>query len=210
MQKTILILLLLAASINLKAQNFKLGLVSGVNISKFGSNEIVKQPYNHFGHKLGGRVGIDIKRRVRTSIDILYSRKGNVTELGGYTLPYKKLRLDYIDIPFMLTYLDWMEDPDEEDYYKLHFSIGAAYARLINHLAINNLDVDITNQSSFNKSDWSVLAGLTYYPSEHFGINLQYSYSLPNLVELEVLPKMKHRNWSVIFLYMFNNKRRLY
>jgi len=207
MQKTILILFFLVMSISLEGQLFKLGLISGVNISRLGSDEIPKNSYNHFGPKFGGRVGVDLKRQVRTSIDILYSRKGNITDLGQLTLAYKKLRLDYIDIPFMLTYMDWMDDPDEEDYYKLHFSVGANYGRLINYKAINNLDNDVTSQSNFNKSDCSLLTGLTYYPSEHFGINLQYSHSFLNIVAMSSAQKMKHRNWSVNFLYMFNNKR---
>ncbi len=207
MQKSITFLFISLTTLTLNAQTFKSGLIAGMNLSKLNGSE--KNAYNFISYKLGGRISVDVKRQLRTSIDILYSKKGNIVSHTPSPLDaYKNVSLDYMDIPLTITFMDWMDDPDEEEYYRLHFVAGVSYSRLVNFKARDNLDIDVTDSQNFNKYKLSALGGLVYYPREHLGINLEYAHSFSNLEKLDSLQAMKIRNWSLSLIYMFHNRRK--
>jgi len=211
MQKRIRILysifFIILSYLSLEGQTFRTGLITGAHISKLTGN--ANDSYNHLGYNVGARIATDIHRQVRISADFLYSRKGNVVSyLLSETTKYENIRLDYVEIPVMISAMDWMDDPDEEKYYRLHFTIGGSFGRLINYKAIDNFGEDVTLQQAFDKTAISVMGGLVYYTSEHFGINLQFHSSFSNIQTTSRTPSMKSRSWTLNIIYMFDNNRR--
>ncbi len=189
---------------SLVGQTFRTGLITGAHICKLTGN--ANDSYNHLGYNVGARIATDIHRQVRISTDFLYSRKGNVvSNVLSETTKYENIRLDYIEIPVMISAMDWMDDPEEEKYYKLHFTIGGSFGRLINYKAIDNFGEDVTPQQAFDKTAISVMGGLVYYTSEHFGINLQFNSSFSNIQRTTRSPSMKSRSWTLNIIYMFDN-----
>ena len=207
MNKKFVAFLFLLISLNLSAQTFRFGAITGLNACKLSGND--NSAYNYVGFKFGGRIATDLHRQVRTSIDFLYSRKGNiVNQTPSNLITNKNIRLDYIEVPIMISLMDWMDDPDEEEYYRLHFTFGVSLSKLVNYRVTDNRDFDVTEQQSFYKNKISLLGGLVYYVNEHLGINVQYSNSFTNIQQRSIYPKMKSRTWSVNFIYMLDNKRR--
>jgi len=207
MLKQLLLLIILSQCFCLSGQTFRFGAIGGLNICKLNGNE--NSEFNYAGYKIGGRIATDLHRQFRTSMDILYSRKGNiVNQFPDPSSNFDNIKLDYIEVPVMFTFMDWMDDPNEQEYWRLHFTAGVSFSKLVSYQVRNNLDIDVTDQQSFNKNKISFLAGLVYYINEHLGINVQYSGAFSNIQKRSSYPTMKSRVWSLNFIYMMDNKRR--
>lgn len=204
--KFLFILILVTFSLTTNAQSFRLGGITGLNICKLTDNP--NKSFNHVAYKFGGRIATDLQRQFRVSLDLLYSKTGNTIGNKAAFSNSVDINLDYIEIPLMFSFMDWMDDPDEELYYKLHFTAGISLGRLVNYNVKNNLEIDISDAHSFNKNKFSLLAGLVYYVNEHVGINIQHEYALSKIDKPISTFNMKSRIWSINIIYMVDNKRR--
>lgn len=194
-RNSLLIILIFLFTSSLPSQTFRFGAVSGL---KFSTQNAAKS-VEYSGFNLGGKVGFDVHKKFRTSMDLQFSRKTNSVN--------EDIQLDYIEVPIMISFMDWMDDPNEEEYYKLHFTAGLSYGHLFNYKVLNNMDEDVTQRYDFNKNTINAIGGLVYFFNEHFGLILQYHHSFSN-IRKQNEAVMKNRNWSFNLIYMVNNKRR--
>lgn len=164
------------------AQRFKAGLVVGLNTAQIDGDD--SAGFHKFG-LVGGLRGVTILNdKMELSIEMLFSQRGSRTSNNRNVnvLPFK-ISLNYVEVPVIFNYLDWLEEDGE--YHKLHFHAGASYSRLISFDiddgSLNSTLVQLGN--FFRDNDVSILAGATFYATKHLGITARYSRSLYPIFE---------------------------
>lgn len=171
MSKTYIIFILFSLSVlNLQAQTFKAGLILGITASQINGDD--DAGFNKPGFEGGLKSLVSINEKSDLSLEILYSQRGSKEEAvpGQVQSIY---RIDYVTIPVIYSYKDWLA----EDYSRLHFHGGLSYGRLISA----ELDNDNDNTefvSQWMENDLSILVGATYFLNEHFGLTFRYNRSL--------------------------------
>ena len=166
------ILLLTLSSKNLKAQTFEGGLVFGFNLSQLDGDDLAG--WNRIGINAGGRVAITPYEKWKFNVDILFSQKGSNSAVGQFSA-YDKVRLNYVEIPIQINFMDWL---DEDGYYKLHFLAGFSYSQLVGFQVIRSDGTDTTDLEDYKNWNANFQIGATYFLSEKFGINGLYSLGL--------------------------------
>lgn len=176
----------------LYAQNrFGAGIILGLNASQIDGDKRLgfKKP----GLNAGLLGNIRLANKLDFNLEMLYSQRGSQSELFiNDELPYFKIKLNYIEIPFMFVYKDWqttgvgeVEDGvvvSEETFYRVHFHAGLSYGRLMNASIIqfntSTLSQYVTNIDKFQINDLSYLVGATFFVKKHFGITVRFNQSL--------------------------------
>ena len=193
--------LLFVFSNNTSAQTFKAGIITGLNFSKLTGDDL--KGFNQFGLNIGGRVAVDFTKYIRVATDVLFTQKGSKRSVDQTSaIQFENIRLNYMQIPITLNIMDWMEDPNEESYHRLHFTFGVGYSRLIHHKVIDKDGNDITDTQIFKKNSADLITGLTYFVNQHVGISLQYSKSINPIQKSDINPPMKSKNIMFRMFYM--------
>ena len=160
-------------------QRFKAGLIAGVNASQIDGDR--SAGYHKLG-LMGGLRGIAILTdKTDLSIDLLYSQRGSQSELiqGNNFIPFK-IKINYIEVPILYNYKDWLVEEDNEEYYKMNFAIGLAYGRLIS----TEIEDEFPNSSLvalgdfFRKDDLSFAIGATVFFTRKVGVAFRWTRSL--------------------------------
>ena len=186
---------------NTSGQTFKAGIITGINFSKLTGDDL--KGFNQFGLNIGGRVAVDFTKYIRVATDVLFTQKGSkrsVDQTSGNQ--FENIRLNYMQIPITLNIMDWMDDPDEEPYHRLHFTFGAAYSRLIHFKVIDKDGIDISDTQNFKKNTADLITGLTYFVNKNIGVSLQYSKSVNPIQKSDINPPMKSKNIMLRMFYM--------
>lgn len=172
-------------------QRFKGGLVAGVNLAQLDGDNL--EGYNKLGFNAGGRVSTILTERWQLSIEILYSQLGSSRSNNDYTSPYDRIRLNYVEVPVMMNFKDW----------KLHFSGGLVYGRLIDYSVEDFSGQDITDIEEFNSNALSIILGATYFINENWGISGYWQRSLLNIEGDPDASQLLGRNVILRGLYFF-------
>ena len=149
-------------------QTFKAAVVLGANASQINGDQIAG--FDKLGLQGGLKVMVDINDKLEGSMELLWSQRGSSSKTRAFD-PFK-IKLNYVEIPFMVGYKDWLKD----DYYRMRFEGGISFGRLIDgkvETTIGDLDV-----SEFSMNDISMLAGATYYSSEKVAFSMRYTHSI--------------------------------
>ena len=105
---------------NTHAQTFEAGLIGGVNLSQLHGDGLAG--FNQIGLNVGGRVAVQTSNRWMWNIDILFSQKGsNKGKDDLRSIPFDSYRLNYAEVPIMISFLDWLDESEDDVFYKLHF-----------------------------------------------------------------------------------------
>ena len=182
---------------NTQAQTFEAGLIGGINLSQLHGDTYAG--FNQIGLNAGGRVAITPSERWKWNIDILFSQKGSnksSKEFGGID----SYRLNYAEVPIMVSFLDWF---DEDEFYRLHFTAGISFCRLVDFKVIDIDGIDITDSQNFNKNAIDLIIGATYFLNEHVGINVQYAHALLDVEEEKQAQSLAGRTLTFRGIYMF-------
>lgn len=185
---------------NTKAQTFEAGLIAGVNLSQLHGDGLAG--FNQIGLNVGGRVAITPSERWMWNLDLLFSQKGsNRGANDPRSIPFESFRLNYAEVPFMVSYLDWLDG--SEEFYKLHFTAGASFGRLVEFKVKDIDDIDISDSQDFRRNNVDLIIGATFYINEKIGINGQYSYAIFNVRKDKNAQSLAGRTLSFRGIYMF-------
>lgn len=184
------------------AQTFEAGIIAGVNLSQLHGDGLAG--FNQIGMNLGGRVAITPAERWKWNIDILFSQKGSHKGADDrVAIPFDRFRLNYVEVPIMISYMDWISESGDAEYYKLHFTAGLSFCRLVDFEVTDNTGRDISDTQDFNKNAIDLIVGATYFLNEHIGINGQFSYAILNVRKDRNEQSLQGRTLTFRGIYMF-------
>ena len=154
-------------------QRFKAGMVLGLTAAQINGDNSAK--FNKLGINAGLKVNTILTDRSDLIIELLFSQRGSQTELLPNSGRQQQIiHLDYIEVPIIFNYKDWLIE--KEDYYKMHFHAGISYGRLFN-TRFDNSPLEEAGPF-FRENDFSWLAGITFFTNEHIGIFVRYNRSI--------------------------------
>ena len=176
---SICFLLLLCKPESLSAQQFNAGFVLGVNAAQIDGDNAAG--YNKLGISAGLRATTYLTDKSDLSFDILYSQRGSQSEfnLGTNFVPFK-IKVNYIEVPILFNYRDWLvEDDDDNSYYKITISGGLAYSRLFQTEIDDGAPTSslVPLQDFFKKNDVSIVIGASFNITEHIGVSIRWTRS---------------------------------
>lgn len=163
----------LLISATLQAQTFNAGIILGFNAAQLDGDNIAG--YSKVGLQTGLRGTVALGEHYDMSIELLYSQKGSRNEsiFGSANPPLPaSINLSYVEVPVFFNYKDWLHE--SEEYYKMEFNFGLAYSSLINV----SIEEFMYVEENFKNFDLSIIAGATFFATEHLGINFRYERSL--------------------------------
>jgi len=167
----ILVIFLLFFSLVANSQTFKAGAFVGLTASQINGDD--SAGYNKPGLEGGLKVLVNLKEKTDLSLELQYSQRGAKEESNLNNTPQATYQTDYIAVPIIYSYKDWIA----EEYFRLHFHGGLSFGRLVRSELKN--DIDNTDfLSCWRKNDFSILVGATYFLNENFGITVRYNRSL--------------------------------
>ncbi|MFM7153100.1 MAG: hypothetical protein ACKOZV_03105, partial [Bacteroidota bacterium] len=111
-------------------QRFRAGAVAGLVASQIDGD--LSAGYNKVGLQTGIRVTGLLTQKTEASMEFLFSQRGSQSELvpGEYDLFPFSLRLNYVEVPVMWHYKDWLaEGSGNTEYYKVSANLGFSYSR---------------------------------------------------------------------------------
>lgn len=187
---------------NTHAQTFEAGLIGGMNLSQLHGDGLAG--FNQIGLNVGGRIAIQTSDRWKWNIDILFSQKGsNKGKDDLRSIPIDSYRLNYAEVPIMVSFLDWLDVANEKEFYKLHFTAGVAVGRLVEFKVIDALGTDVTDSQKFNRFSLDLIVGATYFINEHIGINAQYAFATLDVRKEKEEQSLAGRTLTFRAIYMF-------
>lgn len=184
-----------------QAQTFEAGLIGGVNLSQLNGDLLVG--FNRIGFNVGGRVAITPVERWKWNIDILFSQKGSRRSNDDPAfVQFEGFRLNYAEVPIMVSYLDWLNE-DGDYFYKLHFTAGVSWARLVDFKVVDINGTDISDLQNFSKNALDLIAGATFYINPNIGINGQFSLAVLDVEKDKDAQSLQGRTLTFRVIYMF-------
>lgn len=187
---------------NTQAQTFNAGLLAGFNLSQLHGDGLAG--FNQIGVNVGGRVAVIPNERWMWTLDLTFSQKGsNKSSEDPRNLPFESFRLNYTEVPFMVHYLDWLDEDGDEPFYKLHFHGGFAWGRLLD-FTVKDIDgIDVTDTQDFNRNMFDLIIGATFWINPKIGINGQYAYTVNNVRKDSSEQSLAGRTLTFRGIYMF-------
>jgi hypothetical protein len=170
-------------------QRFFAGIVAGFNAAQIDGDQLAG--FHKPGFLLGLRGVTAISTRRQVSIELLFSQKGSQSQLVvDNAVPQFKMTLNYAEIPVQIHFLDWKKEDDDGVFYKMHFNVGASFARLLSASVRDDLNLYRDLSSVLSKNDFGVMAGCTFFPNRKwgFGARFQQSINLLNDGKNTVIP----------------------
>lgn len=164
-----------------QVQRFKAGFVGGINACQIDGDDLAGWD------KLGLRGGVTAITRIHDkldlSFDILYSQRGAASKTKDTRfLERQYIRLQYVEVPVLVRYKDWLIEGSGEDFHRVNFLGGLSYSRLINSVVTDGFQSPIVAHAAyFNKSDVSWSLGIAYFVNRHFGFTALYNGSINRL-----------------------------
>jgi len=165
-------LLLICCSLgSLEAQErrFRGGLIAGVNLAQIDGDLLYG--YNRLGFSAGAKVNTILTERWQLSLELIFSQQGSSRSRNDLGSSYERIRLNYVEVPVMINFLDW----------KMHFSGGLVYGRLIDFNVEDIFGEDITDAEEFNEDALSYILGATFFANENWGFSVHWQRSLINM-----------------------------
>lgn len=173
-----------------QAQGFRAGAVLGGNMSQINGDFIAG--FNKLGIHGGLKVSRSINDKIEASVELLYSERGSRSSLRDINL--LKIKLNYVEIPVIVAYKDWLRD----DYYKMHFETGFSFGRLLQH-SIEDVG-GVLSVDQIRDTDFSFLAGVTFFSTERMGFTLRYTQSINLLIDQKANPNFARlRGYFITF-----------
>jgi hypothetical protein len=161
------------------SQNYSAGIIGGLSSTDVSGMD----PYDRDEdfYRVGVNAGVFVNRafndRTSLQLELLYATKGSLQPADSSdNYLYDRLKLYYIEVPLLIKYkMHLFVNKHALD--KLEIEAGPSYARLVYSHHENNNGV-IFNDPPFNKNDFLINIGLTYYFTENFSFDLRFANSI--------------------------------
>lgn len=194
--KHVLLGVLLLVCGNLSAQEderrFTGALVAGFSLNQIDGDLLTG--YHNLGISAGAKVNAKLSQRWQLSIELLYAQEGaSRAELDNPNAALDKIRLNYVQVPVMISLLEW----------KFHVSTGLSYNQLINFETIDIFGADVSADQRFANANMSFLLDVLYFTNEHWGFNFRWKKDLTNIQESDANGTFIGRNIVLRGLYRF-------
>jgi hypothetical protein len=166
MKKSILIIGFLFAGFFISAQEFNAGVYGGLVMSQLDGDTY--NGYNKLGFTGGGYVNRFVSKKLGYQMGLRYINKGSKhadSEAGEY---YKSV-LQYIETPITLRYFI-RKNIDLEG--------GLAFGYLVKSMEDTDGNGLMEPNPSFNKFEWSALAGISYHWTKKLSVGAFFNYSI--------------------------------
>lgn len=174
------------------AQRFQGGVVAGFNLSQLDGDKL--SGFNQIGVNAGGRVAAILGERWQLSMEMLFSQQGSKrTNTDDRSAPLDKIRLNMVEVPVMINFLEW----------KFHVSAGLSYSRLISYKVEDVFGDDVSDIQEFNENLLAVVLSATYYFNENIGLNIGWSKALTDLQARDGAGALISRNLHFRTIYLF-------
>ena len=153
---------------------FGVSAVVGGNISQVTGDQ--EAGFNKIGLHAGLDASIYLSPRTEAGIGIMYDQRGSrsSSSFENTGFPFK-IKLDYVTVPVTFTIKDWFDE--EAGFYKMHFTGGLAYGRLIEASQSGGALTDRC-LDAIAQNDLSYLLGVTFYATENWGFTAYHLRSL--------------------------------
>lgn len=163
----LLVIIVICFSYNLKAQEFRAGLIGGVVASQVDGDRI--DGFYKAGFTGGLFVYRDLSKVSRIQGELLYTMKGSRTNSKNTDYTLYQISANYIDISLLYIYkvFDW-----------LNFRIGLTPNVLISAKEETQTGLSPEEAPAFRRFGISTVAGLSYYFTKSTSITWSYNYSL--------------------------------
>ncbi len=186
-------LLLLVWTENCQAQRFKGGLVGGFNFSQIDGDDMVG--YHRFGLNGGGYVSAILSERWQLSTELLFSQRGSrLSATEPINGRYDRIKLDLLEVPVLLNFVEW----------KFHVQAGVSYGRVFNAQIVELSGLDVTDEIELNENVFSLVLGATFFFTEKWGANFQWSRAFSDLQADEGNQDWYSKGISIRALYLLN------
>lgn len=155
---------------------FQAGIVAGFNASQLDGD--LFRGYSKLGAHGGLKVKYQLpsKPKIGLSTEMLFSMEGSSQDINfsSSTNNQVKIKLNYIEIPVLVSYREW----------KIDFYGGLSYGRLIG-ASTSILSTGFLAED-FRKDDFGIVLGATYLFDEHWGATFRFSRSFTNAIKKDV------------------------
>lgn len=188
-----LILLFALTTISLGAQTFQGSAVVGANFSQIDGDDLLG--FHQPGVNAGLRVVAVMGERWRLGPEILYSQQGARRSNNSVNISrFDRVRINTLEVPLMLYYKDW----------RLTAEAGLSFQRVFNSSATDFQGEDITEELTFDNNLFAFKAGVTFYFTEHWGVNLRWSKHIADIYSNEMTGRaFRGRTVSLRAVYTF-------
>ena len=200
------------------AQRIKGAVFVGANISQVDGDEIFG--FNKVGFNVGAAAIIPFAENFSFSIETIFNQKGSyqgkqyrdTDSLGNILTGEYKLKLDYLEVPFMIHYTD-------KDI--ITAGVGFSYGRLVNVKEWEHgrlIETTTLNTGPYDRTDFNILADIRFRIYKRFKFNIRYAYSLAKIrtrdfydIFGDYVNTRKQYNNLITFrlIYVFNEKSRV-
>lgn len=154
----------------LGAQTFRASLLAGGNFSQIDGDDLFG--FHQLGLNAGIRVVAILDDRWRVGPEILFSQQGARRKANSFEISnFDRFDLSTLEIPLMVYYKDW----------RLTAEAGFSYQRLFNYTIISSAGEDITAATPLNENLVAFKAGVTFFVTPRFGMNIRWSKHLTDL-----------------------------
>ena len=173
-----LFLLLVTTYSYAQDKGFRGGIMFGAVASQVDGDMLIG--YNKGGLQGGMFIANKFTKHWGIQIEMKYIQKGSRTtsvpadtaNVNGDTTRYYKLRLSYIDVPFIFTY-------NIGKRFMLEAGLGFAYLfRVREDIGGYGMSPLMQNERPFNRMEFPFVFGVAFYPAKNFHIDFRYSYSI--------------------------------
>lgn len=161
------------------AQQFKVGLLGGIVTSQVDGDTYAG--YDKVGFLAGGFVTkkFSSESKWSASFEITYTQKGSRKvphpDKGDYS-DYK-LNLNYAEVPLLLKYN--FSAADSSNAQRMKFALEGGLA--VGALVYSNEEIaggQLPGGTPFQRYDYSIVLGLSYFLTEHIGFDVRTEYSM--------------------------------
>lgn len=156
------------------AQDFYAGIKAGVATTQVSGDEL--SGFDKAGLVAGGSVGLPLSKKFDLSMEILYIQKGsrkNADPDNGDYVSYL-LRVNYFEIPLIA---QWKFSK------RFVFEAGPAFGVLLNSYEEDEYG-ELSQPVEFNKTEFSLLGGMTVNIVKNFAFNIRYEKSMLPIREI--------------------------
>jgi outer membrane protein with beta-barrel domain len=186
-------------------QVFSGGIVAGGNFATIDDDDFTS--YYKIGANIGGVVMTRFTSHLAGSMELLFSQKGRKTDqltetgVSGVNFTYIYDRLNYVEVPIMINYVDKRQD---------YLGVGLSYGRLVSSTEILATDQILNIQPNlypFNKDDYELLVGGEIHLRKKLYLTLRFQYSfipIRTAVPTNFSPPEQNNNlWVARLMYLF-------
>lgn len=169
------------------AQTFEAGAGVGFNMSQIDGDDLFG--FRRIGLSAGPILNINTGTKWQFCTGILYSQLGSARGRFDGLSDYDNIRVNFVEVPLVMRFKDWLGKDDKGEYYRLGFEAGLTYGRLINFRAIELQGGDITDDKDYNPTALNINFGATYFINHRLGVHAHWAKQLNDLDndEFEVL-----------------------